>query len=182
MRNIRAIIIAAAMAGYGSAAVAGDYVPRQADFRLAFPGEIQVAADASTANDPDEAQFRRYVSDRDGDHFELTIDRYPAGIRAPAPTRAIYERLLWAHVQEGGGTLSDARPATLSSIPCYQATFTRPNGQVEVRRVLMLGDSVYQLSYAGARVPEAAANEFFGSFRLTASSLSAARNGDVPAI
>jgi hypothetical protein len=175
--KMTAMAIVLACFGYAGAAAAQQaFTPLENDFVVAFAAPPTVQREMQGGKDA--GGLRRYVAEQAGETFVLTIDQYPAHIQVPVASKAIYERLIWAHAHDVGMTFVSDRPALLSNLPCWEGTYRTADGKIEVRRILMLGDSVYQLS--DVRPQDQAANvngeSFFGSFKITASALTQARN------
>ena len=142
------------------------YTPAEADFSVAFPSTPQ--AQSQPAKRMSDAAFRRYVAQTPDGAFLVGIDLYPDGVLPPSPNAAVYERLLQSHARDGQIPLVSTRPARLAGRPCLEGTFQDGDGNVEVVRVLMLGDRIYRLTYAhaAARADSGEGAAFFASFRL----------------
>ena len=172
-----AALILVGLLGCGAARAAEPtFSPPEHDFSIGFAATP--VAQSSFPHGKSDGGSRRYVAELDGQVFALTVDQYPAHIRVPAPTKEVYQRLLWAHADATGFALVSERPSLLSNLPCWEGVYRTADGRIEVRRVLMQGDSIYQVSETLADgVKDAASGEpFFSSFRIIASSLTLSRN------
>jgi hypothetical protein len=176
MKMTSLAILLAALGCAGAAAAQQAFTPPENDFVVAFaaPPTAQSEIQGSKTS----GGFRRYVADQAGESFVLTINRYPDHIQVPVASKAIYERLIWAHAHDVGMTFVSDRLALLSNLPCWEGTYLTSDGKIEVRRILMLGDSIYQLSDTRPQSQAAGENgeTFFSSFKITASALTQARN------
>lgn len=166
---IRAIaILAGVLSLAGAPALAAvTYSPPEADFRILMPATP--SAEVQPARSIDDASFRRYAAEAAEGAFALTVDRYPDSIRVPQATQSMYERMLWAHAKEKGLTLTGSRPVLLSKLPGAEGRFAAADGTVEVRRILMLGGRIYQLSYVAKPGASGSGEAFFASFQVLGS-------------
>ena len=144
------------------------FTPPEGDFSVAFPGPP--SAHAAPAKRMSDVAYRRYVDQERDRAFIVDVAAYPEGDLPPSPDGAIYDRLMRSHADEDSSKLVSTRAARLAGRPCLEGTFTDPQGNIEVMRVLMVGDRIFKLSYAYADGVEdpAAPAAFFGSFKLTA--------------
>ena len=143
------------------------YSPPEADFAVAFPGPPKV--EVTPAKRSHDITFRRYVDQEADRAFVVSIDEYPDNSLPQLVDAGVYDHLLRDRAGDDPTRLVSTRPARLAGRPCLEGTFRRPNEVVEVVRVLMIGDKIYQLIYAheeGADKPDAAAS-FFSSFKIT---------------
>ena len=178
MKSALMAVIVAAGAWAGSASALSLFNAPDGDFTVAFVSASDQAAEpAAGANKP---SFQRFEGKQGDETFVVTIDRYPAHVRAPVPSDGIYQRLAWIHAHDPGVELVSDHAAPLSSLPGWEATY-RVGGQTEVRRILMFGGSIYQLSVTGSAAPADAA-AFFGSFTMTPAGLLRSRTASGPAI
>ncbi len=166
--HLLALLVAAlAAVSAAPAAAQGLYVPPEADFGVAFPGPPSVQA--RPAKRFADVGVRRYAAEAPDDAMIVLVQDYPDGQLPASANGAVYDRMLRSRAEDGGPPLVTTRPARLAGQPCLEGVFQDREGGVELVRVLMTGQRVYQVSfiYAGdpARPPPAAA-AFFGSFRL----------------
>ncbi len=162
------ILLAAALAALAAAAGAqAVYVPPEADFNVAFPTAPTVQV--KPAKRSHDVGYRRYVDQEPTRAFVVTIDAYPDGTLPQLVDGGVYDHILRDRAGDDPTRLVSTRPARLAGRPCLEGTFREANDIIEVVRVLVVGDTIYQLTYAhpdGAEQPEAAA-AFFNSFHLT---------------
>lgn len=143
------------------------YSPPEADFSVAFPATPTVQV--KPAKRSHDIGYRRYVAQEPSRAFIVAIDEYPDGQLPQLVDGGVYDHLLRDRAGDDPTRLVSTRAARLSGRPCLEGTFKDPDGVIEVVRVLMIGDKIYQLTFAHpeeADQPEAAA-AFFNSFRLT---------------
>jgi hypothetical protein len=146
------------------------YSPPEADFSVAFPAAPTVQA--KPAKRSHDIGYRRYVAQEPGRAFVVAIDEYPDGQLPQLVDGGVYDHLLRDRAGDDPTRLVSTRAARLSGRPCLEGTFHEPDGVVEVVRVLMIGNTIYELTFAHpeeADQPEAAA-PFFSSFKLTPAS------------
>jgi hypothetical protein len=169
MRKFRHPALAlAALAAFAAAAGAQAlYSPPEGDFSIAFPSAPSVQS--KPANRSKDIASRRYVDEERGRVMVVSIEDYPDGDLPAAADGGVYDHLLRSLAENRNGQLISTRAERLSGRPCLEGQIMDPNGEIEIVRVLMIGDRIYQLTYA---LPEGAdANgadaAFFGSFRIT---------------
>ncbi len=148
----------------GAALAQTPFSPTERDFSVAFVAAPTVQAPSSVEDTV--GSFRRYATEEGGEAFVLTVDAYPAGFSAPAPTRAIYQRLAWAHANEPGVSMIGEGPALVSGLPGWEGTYRTADGRTEFRHILMVANRIYQLSDIGAAT-SANAEAFFDSFKVS---------------
>ena len=164
VRTILGPVLALAAAGLVSAQAL--YAPPEGDFTVAFPAEPSVRV--TPAKRSHDITFRRYVDQEASRAFVVAIDEYPDGALPPSADAGVYDHILRDRAGDDPTRLKSTRAARLSGKPCLEGTFNDPDGDIEVVRVLMIGDRLYQLTYVhpdGADQPEAGA-AFFNSFRI----------------
>lgn len=159
-----ALLATVALIFCGAAAAEPLFSPVENDFSVAFVAAPKVQPPST--NDKAVGAFRQYVAQQGGETFALTVDAYPASFTAPAPTQATYQRLSWAHAREANAAVVAERPAMLSGRPGWEGTYRTSAGNIEVRRILMVGNRIYQLSDTASQVG-ARAEDFFSSFRIS---------------
>ena len=113
---------------------------------------------------------RRYVDEENGRTFMVTVDEYPQNVLPPEPNEAIYDRLLRSYAKTDPASLKSTRPTRLAGRPCLEGVYMDADGNVQLIRVLMLGDRIYQVTYVHADGVDApgAGDAFFNSFKILA--------------
>ena len=159
-----------ALAGLAAAASAGAqalYSPPEGDFQIAFPETPQVAS--RPANRSKDVALRRYVAQEPSRAMIVSIEDFPQGDLPPSADAGIYDRVLRMLAEEHMGRLVSTRAARLAGRPCLEGQITGDGGETEIVRVLMLGDRMYQVTYALPEGAEAQGADaaFFASFRIT---------------
>lgn len=151
------------LAASGSAYAQAAYTAPEGDFSAAFPAAPTVNAEApATRNDPG---FRSYLVEQDGRAFLVSIDEYPQAIPVPSPSPVAYTLLLRAHAKETSATLSQTREVSIAGRKAMEGSYLKPDGGLELRRVLMVGRQVFQVSFSGPAGGEAEGQAFVESFR-----------------
>jgi len=142
------------------------YTYPDSDFSIAFPGPPDV--DAHAPQNDDAPGSWTYLVKENGISFSVRIDQYPKSIRVPDPTPFTYQLLLRGHAVETSSRLVSTGPVLLGKKPALQGVFASSNGGTELRRVLMVGHRVYQVSYSteGPADPGQGA-AFLDSFKLS---------------
>jgi hypothetical protein len=151
-----------------AAAAQAVYSPPEGDFSVAFAAPPKV--EAHPPNRSKDIGYRRYVEADNAHAFVVSVDEYPEGGAPLSAGAGVYDRLLRGHAEDSGAQLVSTRPARLAGRPCLEGTFKDDNEVVEVIRVLIVGNRLWRLTWVhpdGAD-QDAAANAFFGSFKLTA--------------
>ena len=141
------------------------YSPPEGDFEVAFPGAPTVQS--KPANRSKDVAARRYVVEEPGRAMIVAINDYPDGALPAAANGGVYDRMLQNRAESEDAQLISTKPARLSGRPCLEGSI-QSKGAIEIVRVLMDGDRVWQLTYAlpeGAD-PAGADTAFFGSFRI----------------
>jgi hypothetical protein len=165
---IRLGFATAALAALASAAAAQAlYSPPEGDFAVAFaqPPTVQ----SKPAIRSKDIGIRRYVDQERARALVVSIEDYPDAILPASPDGGVYEHWLRMVAEDRGGQLIATRAARLAGRPCLEGQIMDPGGDIEIVRVLIIGDRIYQLTYAlpeGAD-PAGADAAFFGSFRIT---------------
>ena len=142
------------------------YSPPEGDFQIAFPDAPQVQS--RPANRSKDIAARRYVVEQPGRALIVAIDDYPQGNLPASANSTVYERLLQTHADNEDGRLLDTKAARLSGLPCLEGSI-ETKGAVEIIRVLLIGDRVWELTYAMPEGvdPQGRDNAFFNSFKIT---------------
>ena len=157
-------VLAAAASAAGAQAL---YSPPEGDFSIAFPDKPQVQS--RPANRSKDVAIRRYVDDQPSRVMTLSIEDYPDSALPSAANAGIYDHMLRNRADDRDEQLISTRAPRLGGKPCLEGRFTDKTGNIEIVRVLLIGDRVYQLTYAmpeGAE-PNGADAAFFNSFRIT---------------
>ena len=169
MRNVRFPMLALAALAAAATAAGGQalYSPLEGDFSVAFPDMPQVQS--RPANRSKDIAARRYVDQQPSRVMTVLIEDYPDGALPAAPNAGVYDHMMRARADDHDEQLISTRAARLAGKPCLEGQFTDKTGDVEIVRVLMVGDRLYQLSYALPEGAEAngADAAFFNSFRIT---------------
>lgn len=161
------ILILAGMAAAPAAGAQAQFSPSEADFSVAFPEAPQVFA--RPANRSKDIAIRRYVSEGRGRALIVSIEDYPDGSLPMGADAGVYDRMLRSLADSNNGQLVSTRAARLAGKPCLEGRITDPSGDQEIVRILMIGQRVYEVTYAlpeGAD-PQGADAAFFNSFRIT---------------
>lgn len=163
-----AILGAIGLAVAGPATAQEPYRAPEGDFTVVFPMTPMVQTrPAHRSNDVAE---RRYADEENGRTFMVTVDDYPQNVLPPEPDEGIYDRLLRSYAKGDPASLKSTRPTRLAGRPCLEGAYMDPDGNVQLIRVLMLGDRIYQVTYIHADGVDApgAADAFFNSFKILA--------------
>ena len=115
------------------------------DFSVAFPRSPSV--DGRVPESDDASGYRIFQARDDGGLFQVRVDQYPRGIRVPMPDAYTYGLILRAYAVESSSRLVSTSPAQLGGHPALEGLFVGGAGARELRRVLMLGRRIYQVSY-----------------------------------
>ncbi len=167
MIKLTALLVLLAWTAASAISAQGPYAPPEADFSIAFPAAPTVQS--RPAHRSHDVAYRRYVDQEPSRALIVAIDDYPEGSLPPSPDGGVYDKLLRNRAADDQAQLMSTKPARLSGHPSLEGTLVDMNGNVEVVRVLMLGDRLYQLTYVhpdGAD-PAGADAAFFSSFRIT---------------
>jgi hypothetical protein len=156
-------LAATAVAAVGQAL----YSPPEADFTVAFPGPPKVQVQPAIKSH--DIGRRRYMAQEPSRYFVVAIDQYPDGQLPQLVDAGVYDHILRDHAGDNPTRLVSTKPARLAGRPCLEGTFHQPDGVVEVIRVLMIGDTLYELTFAHPEDADQveAASAFFSSFKLT---------------
>ena len=161
-------VMASAWPGSGEASAEPLFVSPQHDFRIAFPNPPEI--EGRGAKTDDASGYRTYSARGRQGAFLVRVDQYPKTIPVPAPDPQVYELILRAYAAQSASRLETTTPVQLDGHAALQGLFAHAEGTTEIRRVLMVGRRIYQLSYTGA--DRAAADEtaaaFLDSFRIEA--------------
>ena len=163
-----ALALALALAAIAPAAVAQAlYSPPEADFSVAFPGPPRVQVEPAIKSH--DIGRRRYMAQEPNGAYIVSIDEYPDGQLPQLVDAGVYDHILRDHAGDNPTRLVSTKPARLAGRPCLEGTFHQPDGVVEVIRVLVIGDRIYELTFAHSEEADRpdAASAFFGSFKLT---------------
>jgi len=160
------IIAAVGLAIAASAAAQDPFRPPEGDFAAMFP--MAPAIQTRPARRSNDVDHRRYVDEESGRTFMVTVDQYPQGVLPTEPNEAVYDKLLRVYAQDDPTALKSTRPARLSGRPCLEGAYVDMDGNIQIMRVLMLGDRVYQVAYIHAPGVDAPGAEdvFFSSFKI----------------
>jgi hypothetical protein len=163
-----AAVLALAAAPAARAEAPSLYAPPEADFTVAFPSPP--TAEVKPAKRSKDVAFRRYIAREPLGAFVVAIDEYPPNALPQLADGGVYDHLLRNRAEDGGRQLISTRAARLSGKPCLEGTFKTDDGTVEVVRVLIVGEKLYQITFVHADGDDqpAVANAFFGSFKITA--------------
>ena len=142
------------------------YSPPEGDFQVAFPDAPSVQM--RPANRSKDIAARRYVVQQPNRAMIVAIDDYPQGNLPASANSAVYERMLRNRADDEEGRLLDTKAARLAGLPCLEGSIQTKGGATEIVRILLIGDRVWELTYA---VPEdidpaGADGAFFNSFRI----------------
>lgn len=165
MRAVLAILIGLLAVGAAHAQVL--YAPPEGDFTVAFPQPP--SAQSRPANRSKDVAARRYVSQQPSRALVVAIDDYPDGMLPSTADAGVYEHMLLTRAEGDQGRLISTRAARLAGRPCLEGAIMGATGDMEIVRILMIGERVYQLTYAlpeGAD-PAGADAAFFNSFKIT---------------
>jgi hypothetical protein len=143
------------------------YTSPASDFSVAFPGPPEVQAHPPES--PDSPGYWTYAGKANGVSLLVRNDQYPASIRVPEPTPRMYELLLRGYAVQTSSRLLSTGAALLGGKPALQGVFAASAGATELRRVLIVGRRVYQVSYVYAEGLGDAAQgaAFLDSFQLS---------------
>jgi hypothetical protein len=159
-------VLASCAAIVSSASAQALYSPPEGDFSVAFDGAPSVQA--QPAKKSRDVGFRRYVDQSGARALVVAIDQYPQGGLPQLVDAGVYDHLLRDHAESSGAQLVFTKPARLAGKPCLEGAFKDSNDEVELVRVLIIGDRIWRLTYAyPAAVDQAGApNAFFSSFKI----------------
>ena len=163
-------MLSAAALWAASAGAQSLYSPPEGDFQVAFP--VAPAVQSKPANRSKDVAARRYVVQELGRALIVAIDDYPQGDLPAAADSGVYERMLRIRADDEGGRLLDTKAARLAGRPCLEGSIETKGGALEIVRILLVGDRVWELTYAVPEDVDPAGGDsaFFGSFRITKSS------------
>ena len=167
MRDVRFPMAALAALAATAAGAQALYSPPEGDFSIAFPDQPQVQS--RPANRSKDVATRHYVDQLPSRALIVSIEDYPDGVLPIAADAGIYDHMLRDLAVDRNGRLISTRAARLAGKPCLEGQIMDSVGDVEIVRVLLIGDRVYQVTYA---LPEGAETNgadaaFFNSFRIT---------------
>ena len=169
--HIRWSSVAATLGAVGLAAASpafaqDPYRASEGDFVVVFP--MAPAVQSRPAHRSNDIAERRYADEENGRTFMVTVDEYPQNVLPPEPNEAIYDRLLRSYAKADPASLKSTRPTRLAGRPCLEGAYMDADGNVQLIRVLMLGDRIYQVTYIHADGVDApgAGDAFFNSFRI----------------
>ena len=141
-----------------------------AAFTIAFPTPATI--DAHPPETGDDAGYWTYdCAGGQGASFNLRIDQFPANIRTQAATPRMYTLLLRSYAAQSALTLQSSTPVQIGDRPGLEGVFTSASGETEVRRVIMVGRRIFQVSYRFAAGVDAstAGRAFLESFQIAPS-------------
>lgn len=168
MRIARLLIpglLALALAGAAGAQVL--YSPPEGDFSVAFAQAPHVAS--KPANRSKDIAVRRYVDQGPSRALVVSIEDFPDGDLPAAADGGVYDRMLRSYADNNDGRLIATKPARLAGRPCLEGEILEHSaGTTDIVRILMIGDRIYQLTYAMPEEadPHGADAAFFNSFRI----------------
>ncbi len=143
------------------------YSPPEGNFTVDFPSPPNVQSREAVRSK--DIGLRRYVDQERDRAFIVAVDLYPPDILPRSPNGGVYDHLLRLHAEDDMLTLVSTRAARLSGLPCLEGTFTDKDENLEIVRVLVVGDAIWRVTYAhpaDLTDPEPA-KAFFASFKLT---------------
>jgi hypothetical protein len=170
--RLRSLVVAVALGAFASAAAAEPalYSPPEGDFTVAFAAAPNVSV--QPAKRSKDVAFRRYVDQSPARALIVAVDQFPDDALPQLVDAGVYDRILRGHAEDSGVKLISTKAARLSGRPCLEGTFQGTGGEVELVRVLILGDRLFRLTYAfaeGDPTAPAGAQAFFTSFKLAPS-------------
>ena len=160
-------LVLAGLALAGPAGAQALYSPPEGDFQIAFPDAP--AVQVKPANRSKDTASRHYVDQQPSRAMVVAIDDYPDGSLPTAADGGVYDRMLSTRAENDGGKLVSTRAARLSGHPCLEGTITNGADDLEIVRILMIGNRIYELTYALPGGADAAGGDtaFFNSFKIT---------------
>ena len=168
MRIARLLVPALAALALAGAAVAQTlYSPPEGDFSVAFGRDPKVIS--KPANRSKDVAVRRYVDQGSSRALVVSIEDFPDGDLPTAADGGVYDRMLRSYADNNDGRLVSTRPARLAGKPCLEGEIDEhSSGSTDIVRILMIGDRIYQLTYALPEGvdPQGADAAFFNSFRI----------------
>lgn len=166
--SARAILGAIGLAVASPAAAQDPYRAPEGDFVVVFP--MTPTVQSRPAHRSNDIAERRYADEENGRTFMVTVDEYPQNVLPPEPNEAVYDRLLRSYAKADPASLKTTRPARLAGRPCLEGVYVDPDANVQLIRVMMLGDRIYQVTYIHADGVDApgAGDAFFNSFKILA--------------
>ena len=167
-RGVAAILGAIGLAAALPTSAQDPYRAPEGDFIVMFP--MTPTVQSRPAHRSNDIAERRYADEENGRTFMVTVDEYPQNVLPPEPNEAIYDRLLRSYAKADPASLKSTRPTRLAGRPCLEGAYMDADGNVQLIRVLMLGDRIYQVTYVHADGVDApgAGDAFFNSFKILA--------------
>ncbi len=161
-----AIFSAICIISAGPTAAQDVYRSPEGDFAITFP--MAPTVQTRPAHRSNDIAERRYVDEENGRTFMVTVDDYPSGVLPSEADEGVYDRLLRSYAKSDPASLKSTRPTRLSGRPCLEGVYMDADGNVQVIRVMMLGDRIYQVTYVHAPDVNApgAADAFFNGFKI----------------
>ncbi|HEY5412648.1 MAG TPA: hypothetical protein VIJ94_18160 [Caulobacteraceae bacterium] len=161
------VLVLAALAFAATAGAQALYSPPEGDFQVAFPDAPSVQV--KPAHRSKDVASRHYVDQQPSRAMVVVIDDYPDGTLPTAADGGVYDRMLSTRAENDDGKLVSTRAARLSGHPCLEGAITNGAGDLEIVRVLMIGNRIYELTYGlpGGADPAGADTAFFNSFKIT---------------
>ena len=158
------------LAGLAFAATAGAqalYSPPEGDFQIAFPDAPMVQA--KPAHRSHDTASRHYVDQQSSRAMVVAIDDYPDGALPTTADGGVYDHMLSSRAENDQGKLLSTRAARLSGHPCLEGSILDGAGDMEIVRILMIGNRIYELTYGLPEGADPAGGDtaFFNSFRIT---------------
>ena len=142
------------------------FTSAQGGFSVAFPRQPKVAGHLAERGDVSGSVA--YQAEDDRGSFLVRVDEYPKGIRIPDPDPYVYELILRAYAVQTSARLVSTTPVRLGGYTALQGLIAHDGEARELRRVLMVGRRIYQISYTQAAGADAAGPgpAFLDSFRI----------------
>ena len=168
MQSLRCLtLVLAALAFAATAGAQALYSPPEGDFQIAFPDPPTVQV--KPAKRSHDTASRHYVDQQPGRAMVVAIDDYPDGSLPTTADGGVYDHMLSSRAENDQGKLLSTRAARLSGHPCLEGAIANGAGDLEIVRILMIGNRIYELTYGlpGGADPAGADTAFFNSFRIT---------------
>jgi hypothetical protein len=166
MSSFVSVIFALAALASSAASAQALYSPPEGDFAVAFaePPSVQ----SRPANRSKDIAVRRYVDQGRARALIVSIEDYPDGILPASADAGVYEHLLRSIAEDHSAMLVTTRAARLAGRPCLEGVLSQPGADTEIIRVLMIGERVYELTYALPEGADPAGGDqaFFNSFKI----------------
>ncbi len=168
MRRVAKVLAVAAVlscCGLGAAWPQSLFTSPQRDFVVAFPKPPEIAGRGAETDDA--SGYHIYSANGGHGAFEVRVDQYPKAIPVPAPDPQAYEMILRAYAVQTSSRLEATTPVELGGRPALQGQFAHATGATEIRRVLMVGHKIFQVSYTDHAATDSSGAAFLDSFKVT---------------